>query len=156
LPNSTLPQSDPSSLPTRLLRAVIVKAGIELLFVCLAVSLAAYSHLFPPLRGAIDVADQQRVAGWAADPRAPGERLEVQLFIDDQFIASQRAEERRDDVVQARAAADPNHGFTFALNSTSLLTGKHRVYVYAVRRGGGQNRMLLSLTREPKVLEVRR
>ena len=55
----------------------------------------------PLLRGAIDVADQTRVAGWAVAPEAPEVALEVQLFIDGKLVASKLADEERVDLVRS-------------------------------------------------------
>ncbi len=140
---------------TKLLRAVLAKAGLEFLVLLLAISLAAYSHLNPPIRGAIDVADVTRVAGWAYDPREPDAHLEVQLFIDEQFVATRRADESRADLVRAGAAQNAQHGFTFAVPALQLAAGKHRVTVYALRAGGGKNKALLALTKKEYWLEIK-
>lgn len=141
---------------TKLLQAVIVKAGLELTLICVAVSLAAFSHINPPLRGAIDVADATRVAGWAYDPREPAARLDVQLFIDGRFVAAGRADERRDDLVNRGATADAMHGFTFKLAPLSLVAGHHTLQVFVLHAGSANNKILLSLTRTPLTFEVRR
>lgn len=146
-------QSD-SVAATKLLRAVIAKAGLEFLVLLFAISLAAYSHLNPPIRGALDVADATRVAGWAYDPREPNAQLEVQLFIDEQFVATRRADEQREDLVQAGAAQNAWHGFTFPMPPLQLKSGKHRVTVYAVRSGGRHNKSLLALTKKEHWLEI--
>ncbi len=144
-----------SSVATKLLKAILAKAGLEFLIVLIAISLAAYSHLNPPIRGAIDVADATRIAGWAYDPREPNARVEVQLFIDGQLVALRRADEPRDDLVTAGAATNAAHGFTFAVPELGLATGNHRVEVYAVRAGGGKNKVLLILTKKEHWLEIK-
>jgi hypothetical protein len=154
LPENSASPAERQRSATSLLRAIIVKAGLEILLVCVAVSLAAFSHVNPPLRGAIDVADSARVAGWAYDPREPGARLEVQLFIDGRFVASRVADERRDDLVKRGAAEDALHGFTFAVPPLGVAPGRHTYQVFAVRAGGGGNKVLLSITREPQVFHV--
>ncbi|MBS1811795.1 MAG: hypothetical protein JST84_26785 [Acidobacteria bacterium] len=144
-----------SAIATKLLQAVVAKATLEFLVILIAISLAAYSHLNPPIRGAIDVADDLRVAGWAYDPRDPESYLDVQLFIDEQFVASRRANEPREDLVRAGAAQNSQHGFTFAVPALHLASGKHRVAVYAVRPGGGKNKSLLALTKKEYWLEIK-
>ncbi len=151
---SMQPSQAESSIATRVLKAILAKAGLEFLIILIAISLAAYSHLNPPMRGAIDVADAIRVAGWAYDPRDPKARLEVQLFIDGQWITTRRADEQRDDLVKAGAAADALHGFTFPLPTLQLPRGKHQVTVYALRAGGGNNKALLALTKKEYWLEI--
>ncbi|MFN7931326.1 MAG: hypothetical protein U0Y68_26035 [Blastocatellia bacterium] len=143
-----------SVVATNLLRAVLAKAGLEFLLLLLVVSYAAYSHLNPPIRGAIDVTDATRIAGWAYDPREPNTPLEVQLFVDDKFASERRADEPREDLVRAAAAQNPAHGFTFAVPPLQLLKGRHRITVYALRAGGGQNKTLLALTKKEYWLEV--
>lgn len=144
------------TVATKLLRAVIAKTFLEILFICIIVTLAAFKNYSPLLRGAIDVADQTRVSGWAHDPQAPDQPLDVQLFIDDQFIATQTADQRRDDLVRAGATKLPQHGFRFDLASTSLAEGRHAAQVYAVRAAAGTNKMLLPLAKQPVVFEIRR
>jgi hypothetical protein len=147
-------ESAPTNIATKLLKAILAKAGLEFLILLIAISLAAYSHLNPPIRGAIDIADAARVAGWAYDPREPNAHLEVQLFIDGQLVTSRRADERRDDLVTAGAAMNAMHGFSFSVPELRLATGRHRVEVYAVRAGGGRNKSLLILTKKEHWLEI--
>ena len=149
------PSQAQPSIATKLLKAILAKAGLEFLIILIAISLAAYSHLNPPIRGAIDVADTTQIAGWAYDPREPNARVEVQLFIDGQLIAARPADEQRDDLVTAGAAANALHGFTFIVPTLQLSAGKHRVEVYAVRAGGGKNKALLSLTKKEYWLEIK-
>ncbi len=149
------PSQAESSIATTMLKAILAKAGLEFLIILIAISLAAYSHLNPPIRGAIDVADATHVAGWAYDPRAPDARLEVQLFIDGQWVTNRRADEQRDDLVQASAAADASHGFTFPIPTLQLARGRHQVTVYALRDGGGNNKALLALTKKEYWLEIK-
>jgi hypothetical protein len=150
---SAQPDADPN-LATKLLRAVIAKSFLELLFICFLATWAAFTNYSPLLRGAIDQADQTRVAGWAHDPQAPAEALEVQLFIDDRFVATRRADERRNDLVQAGATTLPEHGFSFDLSALQLVPGEHRAQVYALRTAAGINKMLVPLSREPVVFRV--
>jgi hypothetical protein len=145
--------ADPN-LATKLLRAIAVKTLIELLFICFLATYAAFVNYSPLLRGAIDRADQTHVAGWAHDPQTPTEALEVQLFIDDHFVATGRAGERRDDLVQAGATTLPNHGYSFDLSAVQLAPGEHTAQVYALRRAAGINKMLVPLSREPMIFRV--
>lgn len=147
-------ESVPANIATKLLKAILAKAGLEFLVILIAISLAAYSHLNPPIRGAIDIADATRIAGWAYDPREPNAGLEIQLFIDGKLVASRRADEQRDDLVMAGAAANVMHGFSFSVPELRLATGNHRVEVYAVRAGAGRNKSLLILTKKEYWLEI--
>lgn len=141
---------------TSLLRAVIAKSFLELIFVCVVASAAAFSHFSPLLRGAVDAADATRVAGWVYDPRAPGETVEVQLFIDGRFALAGRADLPRPDLVAAGAALGADHGFEFALSGLGLAPGAHTARVYAVRRAAGRSKMLVPLAEAPLGFEVGR
>ena len=133
----------------KLLRAVIVKSFVEVILVCVVVSLAAFSTFSPQLRGAIDVADQTRIAGWVNDPWSPTRSLEVQLFIDGKFIASQLADQPRADLVSAGVTTGPNHGFNFRLEQFNISSGKHSAQVYAVREAAGSSKILIPVTASP-------
>ena len=144
------------NVATRLLRAVLAKSFLEVLFICVLATLAAFKNYSPLLRGAIDATDQTRVTGWAHDPQAPEQALEVQLFIDDQFVATQHADAQRDDLVQAGATRSAHHGFAFTLTPLKLSNGPHSAQVYAVRTAAGVNKMLLPLAKQPVVFQVSR
>lgn len=148
-------ETSPQIAATKMLKALIAKAGIEIFVVMVAISFAAYSHLNPPIRGAIDIADAERIAGWAYDPRPPEESLPVQLFIDGNFVAVKSANELRDDLVTAGAATNPPHGFTFLVPELKLPKGVHSVNVYALRAGGGGNKSLLSITKKTQQIEIK-
>ena len=148
-------ETSPQIAATKMLKALIAKAGIEIFVVMAAISFAAYSHLNPPIRGAIDVADSTRIAGWAYDPRAPEDRLEVQLFMDGKFVAEKVADELRDDLVSAGAATNSRHGFSFIVPELKLMNGVHSVNVYALRSGGGGNKSLLSITKKTQQIKIK-
>jgi hypothetical protein len=152
IPHSPLPEI---SLATRLLRAVLAKTFLEILLICALVSLAAYWYFNPQLRGAIDLADAQRVSGWVADPNFPDQPVEAQLFIDDQFAIAGRANERRDDLVKAGATSSPFHGFSFQLESLRLPPGEHSVQVYALRQSAEGSRILIPLAEKPLTIQIR-
>lgn len=148
-------QSD-SSIPSRLLKAVVAKSFIEIALVCLVATLAAFTTFSPQLRGAIDVADRTRVSGWAYDPRAPEETLEAQLFIDGDPVMTKPAGETRIDLVQSGVTSNPNHGFSFDLTPINLAPGRHTAQVYALRQATGENKILLPIAKQPSVFEVSR
>lgn len=142
------------STATKLLRAIIGKSFVEVALVCVVASLAAFTTFSPQLRGAIDVADQTRVAGWVNDPRLPETALEVQLFIDGKFIASRLADDRRDDLVSAGVTTSPNHGFSFDLESFKLPAGEHSAQVFAVRDAAGASKILLPVTAVSRKFQI--
>jgi hypothetical protein len=151
---TTASLNNQGNVATRLLRAVLLKAGLEIGFVCLIATLAAFDNASPLLRGALDVVDRTQAAGWAFDPQAPATPLDVQLFIDDRFIATQSAAQARPDLVQAGAASDAAHGFRFDLTALPLTAGRHSAQVYAVREAAGKNKSLIPLNREPLMFEI--
>jgi len=144
------------SVATRLLRAVIAKSFIEIVLVCAVATLAAFSTFSPQLRGAIDVADGKRVAGWVHDPQAPGASLEAQLFIDGKLAATELADGKRPDLVESGVTANPDHGFDFDLAPLNLPPGRHTAQVYALRRAAGANKILLPVAKQPSVFDVSR
>jgi hypothetical protein len=144
-----------SSMASKLLRAVIAKSFLEVALVCVVATLAAFSTFSPQLRGAIDVADQTRVAGWVYDPQSPANALEVQLYIDGKFAAAKLADETRNDLVEAGVTSRANHGFNFALEALNLPEGEYSVQVYAVRAAGA-NKTLLPITTAPPTFRVSR
>ncbi|HKX30367.1 MAG TPA: hypothetical protein VJ302_21935 [Blastocatellia bacterium] len=140
---------------SKLMRAIVAKSMIELLLVCAVATIAAFSNFSPLLRGAIDVADHKLIAGWVHDPLSPAEAIEVMLFIDGQFVAARRADERRDDLVAAGATTIPNHGFTFALDPAGRTAGTHTAQVYAVRHTSGSHKVLIPISRLARTFDVR-
>lgn len=145
---------DQSSVATKLLRAVIAKSFLEIALVCVVATLAAFATFSPQLRGAIDVAEKARVAGWVHDPRSPDKALEVQLFIDGKFVATEMADDVRDDLVKAGATTRPNHGFNFNLASVDLPNGEHLIQVFAVRNASAGSKVMLLVTRDRVVVRV--
>ena len=101
----------------------------------------------PYLRGVLDRADSQTVAGWAVDEAHPSARVELQLYIDDKFIADTAADQFRPDVHEAKRAEDDWHGFVF--QTPRLQTGEHEARVYAVHSNGAGARRTLQLIGKP-------
>jgi hypothetical protein len=131
-----------SRINVRLLKGVAAKLFVDLIVVCVIVSLAAFSQSSPLVRGRVDMADGHRVAGWVYDPRSPDEGIEVQLFVDGRFAQARVADEYRPDLTAARAAPGPNHGFSFDL---SLPSGPHRMEVFVLRPGIAGSKVLRPL-----------
>ena len=145
-----------TNLATRLLRAVLVKAGLELGFLCVIATVAAFHNSSPLLRGAIDEANQAHVAGWAYDPLTPKAVLDVQLFIDERFIRTARADAQRPDLVAAGVTKMAAHGFSFELTDVPLSPGNHTAQVYALRNAAGKNKALIPLSQEAVTFQVKR
>jgi hypothetical protein len=126
---------------------LIAKSMAEALLIT-AVSVGFYFVTTNPfLRGVLDYADNQTVAGWAVDEGQPAARVEVQLFIDGIFVGDQAAAEFRPDLREAKRAEDDWHGFVFKL--PPIPPGEHEARVYAVHPGGGGARRTLQLIGKP-------
>jgi len=95
------------------------------------------------LRGVLDRADSQTVTGWVVDEAQPAKRVEVQLFIDDSFIADAAADKYRPDVHEASRAQDDHHGFIF--QTPALPAGDHEARVYGLHGSGPATRRTLQL-----------
>jgi hypothetical protein len=101
----------------------------------------------PYLRGTLDYADNQTVAGWAVDEGQPAARVEVQLYLDGIFVGDQAAGEFRPDLQAAKRAEDDYHGFVFKL--PIIPPGDHEARVYATHAGGNGVRRTLQLIGKP-------
>jgi hypothetical protein len=99
------------------------------------------------LRGVLDRADNQTVTGWAVDESNAATRVEVQLFIDEKFMADTVAAQYRPDVHEAQRAQDDWHGFVFQL--PALPAGEHEARVYALYSGTAGSRRTLQLVGKP-------
>lgn len=99
------------------------------------------------LRGVLDRADSRTITGWVVDEQQPAKRVEVQLFIDDTFIADAAADQFRPDVHKAKRAEDDWHGFVF--HTPALQAGEHEARVYAMHSSGAGARRTLQLIGKP-------
>jgi hypothetical protein len=137
----------------RLLYAVLVKGLLDLLLLVGIVGYAARANFPPSIRGAIDLAGPERVAGWAIDAGDPGTVVAVQLFIDGRFSAAGIANTPRPDLVPAGVAPDPNHGFSFTLDSSPDrgpgISGQPQIEVFVLHEALNGNRTLIPLPRPP-------
>lgn len=132
----------------QLVNLLIGKSIAETLLVG-ALAVAVYLNAFPPtFHGWGEaVTETWSIAGWAVNDADPGERVQVQLFIDGKLKSAQTAELRRPDVVAAGWAKDEWHGYNFALPSQP--PGTHEARVYAVRESRGAQRYTLQLLGDP-------
>jgi hypothetical protein len=131
----------------RLANLIIAKAFLELLLLA-ALAVGFYYVAFPPsFQGSLDVADAGSVRGWVVNRSRPGETVEVQLFIDDRFVASGFADQSRPDVRARGFAPDERHGFVFRLEPPR--PGEYEARVYAVHASGGGTRRTLQLVGAP-------
>lgn len=147
-----LPGNRPHRALARLTRYLIAKAIVETLLVG-ALAVGFYLTAFPPFfRGTVDEANPQRVSGWVVDERAPGLRVEVQLYIDGRFAASRVADLYRPDVKAAGRALDEWHGFSF--DTPPLDRGEHEARVYVAHESGGGRLRTLQLLDKPMRFSV--
>jgi hypothetical protein len=138
--------------PARLVYFLIVKSLVEALLV---VTLGVHFHLTainPYFQGAVDEASARRIAGWVIDESSPAARIEVQLYIDDRFVASRTADTPRPDVLAAGLIRDEHHGFSFAV--PPLANGEHEARVYALHTSRGGARRVLQQLGPPRRFRV--
>ncbi|MEP6635264.1 MAG: hypothetical protein ABJB97_00970 [Acidobacteriota bacterium] len=126
----------------RLLQLLIAKSIAETLFVS-ALAVGFFYSAFPPYFHGWGEATPEAIAGWAVNNSVPWDRVEVQLFIDGHFVASEVANLSRPDVKQAGWSKDEWHGYVFAL--PPLAVGTHEADVYAVHESSGGLRRTLQL-----------
>ena len=136
----------------RLTHLLIAKAIAEALFVA-GIAVGFYYTAFNPyFRGWSDEADARHVYGWVINEAAPYERVEVQLYIDNSFVASRQANLSRPDVLAEGRALDEWCGFSF--ETPTLAAGHHEALVYAVHSSGGGVRRTLQLIGRPLRFKV--
>ena len=132
---------------SRLTKFLVIKSIIDVLFV--GALAASYDlRVFNPFfRGWLDEANAEWVNGWVLDQSEPGARVEVQLYVDGEFVDSRQADQPRPDLARAGVAEDERHGFFFF--TPPLAPGEHEARVFAVHRGGEGNRRALHLVGKP-------
>jgi hypothetical protein len=137
----------------KLTNVLIGKAIFEILLVG-AIAVGSYISMFPPtFHGWGEaVPDAKSIAGWAVNSAEPWARVEVQLFIDENFVATQTAQLPRPDVKAAGWAKDDWHGYGFQL--PNLKPGRHEARVYALHASGYAERYTLQLLGDPIIVEV--
>ncbi len=130
----------------RLVNILIGKSIAETVLVG-AMAVFFFAQAFPPFFHGWGEATDHSIAGWVVDDAAPGERVEVQLFIDDVFIANGLANRARPDVMAAKWAKDEWHGYEFLL--PTIASGDHEARVYALHTSSGGLRRTLQLVGDP-------
>lgn len=139
---------------SQLVNLLIAKSILETILVG-TIALVVYLNAFPPTFhgwGEAVVATQS-ISGWAVSDTDPWRRVEVQLFIDGQFVATQVAHLSRPDVVAAGWSRDEWHGYSFQV--AGLSAGTHEARVYALHSSGKGARYTLQLLGDPIRFEVR-
>jgi hypothetical protein len=82
------------------------------------------------------------VTGWAADPDAPGQSIEVRLYVDGKFSTRAHTGTARPDVAQALPWAGQSTGWSVDLGFRSVPDERHTVCAYAMNVGPGGNPLL--------------
>jgi hypothetical protein len=124
-----------------LVHVLIAKSIIETLFVS-ALVVFYFLNVFPHFHGWGD-ATPQAISGWVVNSRNSREHVEVQLFVDDKFVARAVASQSRPMVVSGGWASDEWHGFTIPVSG--MQAGYHEGRVYAVHSSGRDARKTLQL-----------
>jgi hypothetical protein len=124
-----------------LVQVLIAKSVIETLFVSVLV-VVYFLDVFPHFHGWGEVAPRA-ISGWAVNSRNPSERVEVQLFVDDKFVARTVASQSRPQVVTGGWATDEWHGFMIPVSA--MESGNHEARVYAIHTSGRGARKTLQL-----------
>jgi hypothetical protein len=129
-----------------LIHVLLAKSVLEALLVGV-LAVGFFFIAFPPYFQGWGEATPHTISGWAVNNHSPADRVEVQLFIDDEFVASGTADQERPDVSEAGRAADPRHGYTFPIPPQTQ--GEHVARVYAVHSSGSGVRKTLQLLGDP-------
>ena len=135
----------------KLVHALIAKSIAETILVA-TLAVAFYFTTFPPYFHGWGEATSHAISGWVVNQSSPSERVEVQLFIDEKFVANGTADLPRPDVVAAGWSKDERHGYTFEV--APLASGVHEARVYARHSSGRSVRQTLQLVGDPITFEV--
>jgi len=127
---------------------VHILIGKSIFETLLIVSLAVFFFLdaFPRFHGWGE-ATPHAISGWVVNNRAPWHRVEVQLFVDDEFVGRAVANQSRPDVLAAGWSEDEWHGYTLPIRSVQA--GVHEARVYALHDSGQGARKTLQLVGDP-------
>lgn len=124
----------PFTARPRLVKLLVAKAALDLLFVTALALGSGYVPLRARFRGAFEHADPRTIRGWVADTAEPGRPVEVQLFLGDHFAAS----------TVAGDSEDGRRVFVFHLQTPAA---DEEARVYAVEPGDDGTRRALRLLR---------
>jgi len=145
-------KSNPNPDARRKLTHLLIAKSIAETLLVGGIAIVFFLTLFPPYFRGWGEVTPNGVAGWAVNEAAPSERVEVQLFIDGQFVASSIASLSRPDVQAAGWATDEWHGYRFLLSAQA--PGEHLAQVYALHSNGAGSRRTLQLLGDPIRLVV--
>ena len=138
---------------SKLINLLIAKSVLETILVGTIVVVVHVKAFPPTFHGWGEaVVGSQSIAGWAVNSAEPWTRVEVQLFIDGRFVATQPASLSRPDVQAAGWSKDEWHGYNFQV---ALAAGSHEARVYAVHGSGNGARYTLQMLGDPIVFAVK-
>lgn len=129
-----------------LIKVLIAKSMLDMILVG-ALTVGSYISMFPPYFHGWGEATTHSIAGWAVNSNSPWDRVEVQLFIDGQFVSASKADQSRPDVAAAGWAKDQWHGYRF--NVADLKEGVHEARVYAAHESADASRRTSQLLGDP-------
>lgn len=121
---------------------------LYLIILLLAIFCKIMSQQMP--YGFLDEANYTWGGGWAYDPDAGTNPIEVHVYIDGRFYLSKIANEYRPDLVNAGVAPDPYHGFTFQISGIDT-TIPHEISVFAINYPSGPNPQL---SNSPRIIGI--
>lgn len=135
----------------RLVRFLIGKAILEALFVVALVVVFYVTAFHTNLRGWSEISEGH-IVGRVIDTYAPFAPIDVQLYVDNRFIAAGLAADSlasisRDSATEHLRAPDASHNFQFDM--PVLNAGEHIAEVYAVLESGNGARRVLQLIGKP-------
>ena len=136
----------------RLVRAILLKSLLEILILCLGLGIAGFNYFNPTIRGEITEADAVNVRGWAVNPLAPHDPIELELVIDGRLTAIVTAQEVKPEHAASALLRRGEHPFEFSFQC--LPAGTHSVQVYAVQITPGRTLSLLPITRRSQTFTV--
>jgi hypothetical protein len=90
-------------------------------------------------RGALEKADTLEIKGWALDPDAGIEPIDVHIYLDGHHVATVRADEPRPELHELMAGFGREHGFSWKPSTVLVTPGKHKLDVYAINVPTGVN-----------------
>ncbi len=92
--------------------------------------------------GHLDSATLQSISGWTVDPDNRTASLQVEVLVDGVVKAAVTANQPRGDLVAARIAPNPEHGYSVSTSDLNLAAGSHRVTAQAIDAQTGQRQLL--------------
>jgi hypothetical protein len=137
----------------KLIHVLIAKSILDTLLVG-TIAVGTYMNAFPPhFHGWGEaVTASQTISGWVVTDADPWRRVEVQLFVDGKFTATQEAHHSRPDVFAAGWSKDEWHGYNFTVQG--LTAGSHEARIYAIHPSRNGGRYSLQILGDPIPFDV--